>query len=131
MAWVSRQSIPAIPAPVRPPSRRSPTHVVDPTHRLWYSGPVSPSQLSLGLQTPPALTREAFVVSSSNETAVHALDAWPDTVGGVLAIVGPTGSGKTHLLSAWAERTGAVLLDGELAALADLADLEGRLLAVD
>ena len=92
---------------------------------------VSPSQLSLGLESLPALTRDTFVVSSSNATAARALDGWPDAVGGALAIVGPHGSGKTHLLSAWAERTGGVLLEGELAALADLTELEGKLVAVD
>jgi len=92
---------------------------------------VSPSQLSLGLESLPAQTRESFVESSSNATAARALDAWPDGVGGAIAIVGPHGSGKSHLLRAWAERTGAVLLEGELAALADLAQLEGRLVAID
>lgn len=93
--------------------------------------PVSPSQLSLGLEAAPVLTREAFVVSASNEAAVRALDGFPDAVGGVLAIVGPRGSGKTHLLTAWAERTGAVLLSGEMAALADFGALQGRLVALD
>lgn len=93
--------------------------------------PVSPSQLSLGLEAAPALTREAFVVSASNEAAVRALDGFPDAVGGVLAVVGPRGSGKTHLLTAWAARTGAALLSGELAALADLGALQGRLVALD
>lgn len=92
---------------------------------------MSPSQLSLGLEAAPALTRETFVVSASNADAVAALDGFPDGVGGVLALAGPQGSGKTHLLSAWAERTGAVLLSGELAAVAELEALEGRLVALD
>lgn len=92
---------------------------------------MSPSQLSLGLEAAPAVTREAFVVSASNEDAVRALDGFPDAVGGVLALVGPHGAGKTHLLTAWAERTGAVLLSGELAAVADLGALQGRLVALD
>lgn len=77
------------------------------------------------------MTREAFVVSASNEDAVRALDGFPDAVGGVLALVGPQGAGKTHLLTAWAERTGAALLSGELAAVADLGALQGRLVALD
>jgi chromosomal replication initiation ATPase DnaA len=92
---------------------------------------VSPSQLSLGLQASPAVTREAFVVSASNAAAAEALDAFPDAVGGVLGLVGPHGSGKTHLLTAWADRTGAALLSGELAAVADLHALRGRLVALD
>lgn len=93
--------------------------------------PVSPSQLSLGLEAAPSLTREAFVVSASNEAAVRALDGFPDAVGDVLALVGPRGAGKTHLLTAWAARTGAVLLTGEMAGLADLGALQGRLVALD
>lgn len=92
---------------------------------------MSPSQLSLGLQATPAVTREAFVVSPSNEEAVRALDGFPDAVGGVLALAGPHGAGKTHLLTAWADRVGAVLLTGELAAVADLEALQGRLVALD
>lgn len=70
-------------------------------------------------------------MSASNEDAVRALDVFPDAVGGVLALVGPPGSGKTHLLTAWAQRVGAVMLSGELAAVADLAALEGRPVALD
>jgi chromosomal replication initiation ATPase DnaA len=92
---------------------------------------MSPSQLSLGLQAEPAVTRETFVVSASNADAARALDGFPDAVGGVLAIVGPQGSGKSHLLIAWADRTGAALLSGELAAVADLESLQGRLVALD
>jgi chromosomal replication initiation ATPase DnaA len=92
---------------------------------------VSPAQLSLGLQASPAVTREAFVVSASNEDAVRALDGFPDAVGGVLALSGPTGCGKTHLLTVWAERVGAALLSGELAAVADLGALRGRPVALD
>lgn len=87
--------------------------------------------MSLGLEAPPALTRDAFVESASNADAVRALDAWPDGLGHVLALSGPALSGKTHLVTAWAERTGALLLTGEEAALADLTALEGRLIAVD
>ena len=77
------------------------------------------------------MTRDAFVVSASNEAAATALDGYPDAVGGVLALVGPHGAGKTHLLTAWADRTGAAILSGELAAVADLAALQGRPVALD
>ncbi|OFX05994.1 MAG: hypothetical protein A3E78_01410 [Alphaproteobacteria bacterium RIFCSPHIGHO2_12_FULL_63_12] len=46
---------------------------------------------------PPRLTREAFVVSASNERALKALDAWRLTAENLLVICGPKGSGKTHL----------------------------------
>ncbi|HYE42446.1 MAG TPA: chromosomal replication initiator DnaA [Caulobacteraceae bacterium] len=87
--------------------------------------------MSLGLEAQPALTRDAFVESPANQQAVDTLDAWPDGLTNVVAVCGPRLSGKTHLLTAWAERTGAVLLDGESAALAQMADLEGRLVALD
>lgn len=92
---------------------------------------MSPSQLSLGLETPVALTRDAFVESPANSEAVRTLDAWPDGVTSVLALAGPALSGKSHLMAAWAARTGALVLEGETAALVEIADLEGRLVAVD
>jgi len=87
--------------------------------------------MSLGLKAAPAVTRQTFVVSASNAEAVTALDAFPDAVTPVLAVVGPHGAGKSHLLTAWADRTGAALLSGELAAVADLGALEGRPVALD
>lgn len=70
-------------------------------------------------------------MSASNEEAVAALNAFPDTIGGVLAIVGPQGVGKSHLLSAWADDRRAVLLSGAGANAADFPSLEGRLVALD
>ena len=67
-------------------------------------------QLRLQLGAPPSYRRESFIVSSSNAEAVRALDAWPSWPGGVLALVGPEGSGKTHLAQDWLGRTGAVEL---------------------
>jgi chromosomal replication initiation ATPase DnaA len=88
-------------------------------------------QLRLKLESPGAHDRADFVVSSSNEAAVQALDAWPDWLGGVLALVGPEGSGKTHLAHDWARRHGAVLFSDVAAELADLSELEGRPVVVD
>lgn len=68
-------------------------------------------QLRLSLRGPPVFTRETFVVGASNAQALAALDAWPAWPGGVLALVGPEGVGKTHLAQAWRARTGAVQLD--------------------
>lgn len=47
--------------------------------------------------TPPRLTREAFVVSASNDGALKALDAWRLSNESLLVICGPKGAGKTHL----------------------------------
>ncbi len=49
--------------------------------------------------SPPRLTRDAFVVSASNEGALRTLDAWKRTNENLLVICGPKGSGKTHLAS--------------------------------
>lgn len=82
-------------------------------------------QLRLQLGSPPSYRRETFIVSSSNDEAVRALDAWPAWHGGVLALVGPRGTGKTHLAQAWADQVGAVTLAFN-ALLPDLHDLAGR-----
>lgn len=63
--------------------------------------------MRLGLDRALATGRRDFVVSPANAEAVRRLDAWPDWPGGVLALVGPAGSGKSHLAAIWAERAGA------------------------
>jgi chromosomal replication initiation ATPase DnaA len=80
----------------------------------------SDTQLSLPIRREPSFDRELFVVSSCNREAVAIVDSWPDWTGGVVALVGPEGSGKTHLASAWAAASGAqVVGDGAI----DMADL--------
>jgi chromosomal replication initiation ATPase DnaA len=64
-------------------------------------------QLRLPLQSPPLRSRADFVVSAANAAALRQLDAWPAWHGGVLALVGPEGSGKSHLADDWAHRAGA------------------------
>ncbi len=82
-------------------------------------------QLRLQLGSPPSYRREDFIVSSSNAEAVRALGAWPAWHAGLLALVGPEGSGKTHLAQAWRESCGALALEPG-AAPRDLHDLVGR-----
>lgn len=67
-------------------------------------------QQRLALSRPFSHAREDFVVSAANAQAVGAVDAWPAWHGGVLALIGPEGSGKTHLALGWAERAGAAIL---------------------
>lgn len=88
-------------------------------------------QLRLPLQRdlPPA--EAGFVVSDCNRAAEAMLAGWPNAVGGVLALCGPAGSGKSHLARLWAERVGALPLDGVEAALADPLELEGRPVLLD
>lgn len=80
-------------------------------------------QLRLSLQRPPDHSRAAFVEGPSNALAVAALNAWPAWHGGTLALVGPTGAGKTHLAHAWAEAARAAILER---AAPDIAAAEGR-----
>ena len=82
-------------------------------------------QLRLQLGSQPSYRRESFIVSSSNAEAVRALDAWPAWHGGVLALTGPEGSGKTHLAQAWRAVADAAQLDGALPLL-ELPKLAGR-----
>ena len=88
-------------------------------------------QLRLKLDKPLDHRRDDFIVGPPNESAVAALDAWPDALGGTLMLVGPEGSGKTHLARDWARRVGGHFLCDVEAQLADLPALEGRPTAVD
>lgn len=53
------------------------------------------------------MTRDAFIVSESNEKAVRTMEAWVGSSEPLLAICGPEGSGKTHLARILADMTGA------------------------
>jgi chromosomal replication initiation ATPase DnaA len=86
-------------------------------------------QLRLSLKQPPSWAREDFVVSPANADGVRLLDAWPAWPGGVLALVGPEGTGKTHLAMAWAQKTDAVLPARN--APVDLANLPGHTVLIE
>ena len=88
-------------------------------------------QLSLDLEQAPSYRREDFIVSSSDAAAVAAVDAWPDWLGGALALVGPPGSGKTHLAYAWASANQGVFVSDATAPLPPWPELAGRPVAVD
>jgi chromosomal replication initiation ATPase DnaA len=82
-------------------------------------------QLRLPLQQPTSFRRDDLVVSGVNARAVAALDEWPGWHGGVLALSGPAGVGKSHLASIWAQAVGAVALTSTTT-LAELEALHGR-----
>ena len=93
--------------------------------------PAPSDQMRLPLQTDLPDGARSFVVSDSNRAAVEALADWPNLIGGVMALCGPKGSGKSRLAQIWAERVGAVALDGAEAALMDPLELEGRPVLLD
>ncbi len=86
---------------------------------------VSARQLRLDLASAAPFRRSDFIASPSNAEALRALDAWPAWHGGCLALVGPSGSGKSHLAHTWAALADATILDVRAPA-ADLAALGER-----
>jgi chromosomal replication initiation ATPase DnaA len=66
-----------------------------------------PRQLVFDLAHRPALGAEDFIVSSSNQAAVDAIDLWPGWSHFGLTLVGPAQCGKTHLANVWRLRSNA------------------------
>jgi len=93
--------------------------------------PSPTDQMRLPLQRDLPDGVEGFVVSDCNRAAVEALADWPNLIGGVMAICGPAGCGKSRLAQVWAERVGAVAIHGAEAALIDPLELEGRPVLLD
>lgn len=93
--------------------------------------PTPADQMRLPLQRDLPDGAEGFVISDSNRAAVEALTDWPNPIGGVMAICGPAGCGKSRLGQIWAERVGAVAIHGAEAALIDPLELEGRPVLLD
>jgi chromosomal replication initiation ATPase DnaA len=60
--------------------------------------------------SPPRMTRDSYVVSSSNEGAVRTIEAWIASPERLLVVCGPAGSGKTHLARILAAETGARMI---------------------
>lgn len=88
-------------------------------------------QMRLPLQSDLPDGAEGFVVSDCNRAAVEAVADWPNLIGGVMAICGPVGCGKSRLGQIWAERVGAVAIHGGEAAVIDPMELEGRPVLLD
>ncbi|MBK5960664.1 chromosomal replication initiator DnaA [Rhodoplanes elegans] len=72
--------------------------------------PTDPGQLALGLEHPESFSRDDFLESPSNATALGLVDRWPDWPARGLVVAGPVGTGKSHLAAIWAERAGARVL---------------------
>lgn len=69
-----------------------------------------PRQLPLELPHEAALTRDDYLVGSSNRAAFELLERWPHWPSPVVVLAGPVGSGKTHLVRAFQDETGASVL---------------------
>ena len=93
--------------------------------------PSPADQMRLPLQRDLPDGAEGFVTSDCNRAAVEALAEWPNLIGGVMAICGPAGCGKSRVAQVWAERVGAVAIHGGEAALIDPLELEGRAVLLD
>ncbi len=78
-------------------------------------------QFILPLPVRSGLGRDDFYVAPCNALAVQQLDFWQKWPFAKLALIGPTGAGKTHLGHVWAAQTGAKIVD---ALDIDLVDLE-------
>jgi len=83
-----------------------------------------PSQIPLPLETKPALTRDAFIVSEANRDALAFVESWPAWATATAGLYGPAGSGKTHLAEIWiaasgAQRVEAAALSGSAFVLLD------------
>jgi chromosomal replication initiation ATPase DnaA len=88
-------------------------------------------QLRLDLEQAPSYRREDFIVSAADAAAVAAIEAWPNWLGGAVALVGPVGSGKTHLACAWASAVDGVFVSDVAAQLLPLSELAGRPVVID
>jgi chromosomal replication initiation ATPase DnaA len=67
-------------------------------------------QLVFDLPVRPAMGRDDFFVTGSNEGALAQVDAWRNWPFGKLVLVGPEGVGKTHLAHVWAAQSGARII---------------------
>lgn len=102
-----------------------------PPKRAGKRPPKHPRQLSLDLQTMPAVGRNDFYVSSANATAVALIDSWQDWPARKLVLNGPAGSGKTHLAHVWRDLSGARIVNARDLAAADIPSLAACHVAIE
>jgi chromosomal replication initiation ATPase DnaA len=86
-------------------------------------------QLQFALRNDDSYAAVDLVRSDCNREALKALSSWPAWPGGVLALVGPAGVGKTHMASIWAKRVSAEAPTRR--APLDLLNLAGKPVLID
>jgi len=75
------------------------------------NAPAFTSQLPLPLpESAPRYEREAFILTASNKSAVHTVEAWRVSEEHAIIICGPVASGKTHLANIVAKEMGGLFL---------------------
>jgi len=90
-----------------------------------------PNQLAFDLPAKPALGREDFFVSPANANAVAMVEAWNTWPNHKLALVGPSGAGKTHLAHVWAELASARIVSATALPQLDIPELASRNIALE
>lgn len=88
-------------------------------------------QLTFDLPVKTAHGRADFFISPSNALAVKMLEDWPKWPRSKMALVGPTGSGKTHLTQIWAGEIGASVTAARDLASADIPALASTPAAIE
>ena len=89
-----------------------------------------PVQLPLGFSARPAFGEPDYVVSDCNAEAVRWLDLWPEWPTALLAVFGPSASGKTHLCHVFRTRSDALMLRGDQLSERDIESVIDRPAAV-
>lgn len=84
---------------------------------------MSARQLTLDLPHAENRTRADFLSGPANEQALALIDAWPQWPARVVALTGPSGSGKSHLAALFAEASGAPIIAASDLAIPDVPDL--------
>jgi DnaA regulatory inactivator Hda len=88
-------------------------------------------QLTLPLGHEVTYDAGSFLVGDGNHQAAGWVERWPDWPFTALAIVGPTGCGKTHLAAIWRTRAKAEAIDLTTADIERIAAVGSRTVIID
>jgi chromosomal replication initiation ATPase DnaA len=96
-------------------------------------GPPASGQLAFDFPHCPSFADTDFLIAPCNADAVAWIERWPEWPTTALALIGPSGAGKTHLARIFEERAGArVVAADALAGLDPVAALgDARAAVVD